>query len=91
MTKKYGQFKDLLALGYVHNRMQEYRNRSRGAPPQEYGPNSLVWDLEAYRQWIESRPRRIPGQTIPGAANSLHKFRAKSARAAARAKEAAAP
>jgi hypothetical protein len=69
-TKKYGGFKDLVERGFVKNRMQEYRNRGRGAPlPKEYGPNSLIWDLEAYAEYLENLPRRAPGsKKFPGSA-----------------------
>jgi hypothetical protein len=74
-TKKYGGFKDLVERGFVKNRMQEYRNRGRGAPlPKEYGPNSLIWDLEAYAEYLENLPRRAPGsKKFPGSAGQIHK------------------
>ena len=59
--KHFARFNEMRELGFFKDRTAEYRLRRQGAPPPiELGPNSIAWDVEAYGQWFESRPRRTP-------------------------------
>jgi hypothetical protein len=64
MEQQYFRFRDLQRLGIFANRMGPRRAIARGdlKPPVMLGPNTIAWPGRDIAEYLNSRPRRMPGR-----------------------------